>query len=74
MRADFTEPPTGDIHVSIEIDAPASEVYQALIKPEQLQRWIASNATVELVVGGKYDFGWGVRTGENLELKAAFCL
>jgi len=69
MRADFTEPLTGEIHVSIEIDAPASEVYQTLIKPEQLQRWIASNATVELVVGGKYDFGWGFGSMKILELK-----
>lgn len=29
------------------------------IEPRQLERYIASHATVEPRIGGKYDFGWG---------------
>ena len=56
---DFSKPMVGDIHHSVEIDGTREAVWEALIKPEQLERWIASNATVEPVVGGRYDFGWG---------------
>jgi len=59
VRCDFSRSMLGDIHHSIEIDAPPDRVFDILIQPEQLQRWIASQATVEPHVGGRYDLGWG---------------
>jgi uncharacterized protein YndB with AHSA1/START domain len=58
VRCDFSAIKPGDIHCEIEIDGPAEAVFSALIKPEELNRWIASQATVEPEVGGRYDFGW----------------
>lgn len=60
IRCDFSLPDTGDIHLAIEIAGGREAVFAALIEPEQLDRWIASAATVEPVVGGAYDYGWGV--------------
>jgi uncharacterized protein YndB with AHSA1/START domain len=61
VRCDFsTLPATGDVRHSVDIDAPRETVFEALIKPEQLNRWIASNATIEPQVGGDFDLGWGV--------------
>jgi len=57
-RVDYTHPMKGDIHHSIDIDADAATVFDVLIRPEQLNRWIASNATIEPRIGGAYDFGW----------------
>ncbi len=60
-RVDFTpEAMKGDIHHTIEIDAPASTVFALLIEPAQLNRWIASNASVDPVKGGEYSFGWAM--------------
>ena len=58
VRCDFSAIRPGDITHTITIDAPRSEVFAALIRPDQLERWIASQATVDPVVGGRYDFGW----------------
>jgi uncharacterized protein YndB with AHSA1/START domain len=69
MRIDYTVPPTGDIRISIEIDAQPADIFPMLIKPEQLERWIASKATVEPNVGGDYDFGWGMPPMKILEIK-----
>jgi uncharacterized protein YndB with AHSA1/START domain len=66
VRCDFTRPMVGDIQHSVEIDGTSDAVFDVLIKPEQLERWIASHATVEPVVGGDYDFGWGM--GEPLKI------
>lgn len=59
VRCDFSAPMTGDIHHSVEIDAPPAAVFDALINPAQLNRWIASSARVEPKPGGAYDLGWG---------------
>jgi uncharacterized protein YndB with AHSA1/START domain len=58
VRYDFTRSAFGDIQHTIEIDAPREAVYNALVKPELLERWIASKASVEEQVGGKYRIGW----------------
>jgi hypothetical protein len=55
VRCDYSQSMLGDIHHTIEIDAPPEAVYETLIKPEQLNRWIASNASVEPQIGGNYD-------------------
>lgn len=57
-RVDFSLPLTGDIRHSLTIDAQPQKVFEALIRPDQLERWIASRATVEPRIGGQYDFGW----------------
>lgn len=59
VRCDYSQSMLGDVHQDIEIDASRESVYETLIKPDQLERWIASTATVEPHVGGAYDFGWG---------------
>src|SRR5258705_3051552 len=59
VRCDYTRSMLGDIQHTIEIDAPPETVFDVLIKPEQMQRWIASNAKVEPREGGLYDLGWG---------------
>jgi uncharacterized protein YndB with AHSA1/START domain len=59
VRCDFSKPMLGDIQHTVAIDGTPQAVFETLIKPEQLNRWIASNAVVEPRVGGRYDFGWG---------------
>ena len=59
VRCNFAALQPGDIHHTIEIDAPAATVFDILIRPDQLDRWIASQATVEPRIGGQYSFGWG---------------
>jgi uncharacterized protein YndB with AHSA1/START domain len=49
---------TGDIHHELLIDAPASTVFEVLIRPDQMERWIANGASVEPKPGGTYSFGW----------------
>ena len=50
------------------IDAPPEAVFQALIEPAQLDRYIADQATVEPHIDGRYDFGWGDGPQKILEL------
>lgn len=59
-RFDYTTIGAGDIEVSAEINAPASEVFRAIIEPEMVERWMMSDkATIEPEVGGTYDLaGW----------------
>ncbi len=57
-RVDFSSPMRGDIHHEILIDASAADVFEALIRPDQIDRWIANGAAVEPRVGGTYSFGW----------------
>ncbi|CAN5794197.1 hypothetical protein BH23CHL2_BH23CHL2_15220 [soil metagenome] len=59
-RFDYSSLRPGDIEASVEIDAPASEVFNALIDPEMVGRWMGSdNVTIEPEVGGDYDLaGW----------------
>jgi uncharacterized protein YndB with AHSA1/START domain len=57
-RVDFSSPMTGDIHHELLIDAPASTVFEVLIRPDQMERWIANGAAVEPKAGGTYSFGW----------------
>lgn len=59
VRCDFTRSMVGDIQHTVEIDATPETVFDTLIRPEQLQRWIASNAKVEPREGGQYNLGWG---------------
>jgi uncharacterized protein YndB with AHSA1/START domain len=58
-RGDYGERRYGDIHVDLELDAPQETVFSALIEPEQLQRYMSESPSVDAVVGGRYDLGWG---------------
>jgi uncharacterized protein YndB with AHSA1/START domain len=56
---DFTSPHADAASLQVEIAAPAAKVFEALIEPAQLDRYVAEKAEVNPVVGGKIDFGWG---------------
>lgn len=53
----------GDVVLAVEIDAPAREVWKALTDADELNRWVARAAVVDLVKGGAYSYGW--TAGEN---------
>lgn len=64
---------TAEARLSIEIEAPPSAVFRALIEPDQLERWMASKATIDPRPGGVFDLGWseehGAPTCKILELE-----
>jgi uncharacterized protein YndB with AHSA1/START domain len=57
-HCDFSAVPRGDVRARIDIAAPQETVYDALIHPHELERYIATRAAVEPHTGGHYDFGW----------------
>jgi uncharacterized protein YndB with AHSA1/START domain len=57
-RCDFTVVPLEEIRLSIDVNADPEAVFRALVDPAQLDRYIASSASIEPEVGGRYDFGW----------------
>ena len=59
VRCDFTTTYAGGVRHTVEIDGGPAAVWDALISPSQLERWIASHATVDPRIGGRYDLGWG---------------
>jgi uncharacterized protein YndB with AHSA1/START domain len=68
LRCDFSLEPHAEVHLAIDIDAPAAAVFNLLIQPDQLERYIATQARVEPHVGGRYDFGWDHGPIKILEL------
>lgn len=58
-RNDFTTTAREQVQLEVDINAGPEAVFQALIDPDQLDRYMASSATVQPEVGGIYDFGWG---------------
>jgi uncharacterized protein YndB with AHSA1/START domain len=65
-RVDFTNPMKGDTHHHLDIDAPASRVFAVLTDPAEVNRWFATNASIDLQVGGTYDLGWGEGTATKI--------
>jgi uncharacterized protein YndB with AHSA1/START domain len=57
LRPDFRDR-SGDIVLTIELDAPPSAAWRALTSAPELNRWIARDARVVLSVGGAYSYGW----------------
>ena len=55
---DFSNPMRGDIHHETEIDAPAHRVWQVLTDTDELNRWIATQANIQLEKDGLYSLGW----------------
>ncbi len=63
-RFDFRDLVPGDIEASVEIDAPASEVFKAIADPRMVERWMMSdNVTIDLREGGQYEVGGWVPDG-----------
>jgi len=58
VRYDFTQEKYGNYSHTVEINGSAAEVFKALTVPEQINRWIAKDAKVDLQVGGEYSYGW----------------
>lgn len=69
IRCDFSKDMRGTIEHRLHIDGPPAAVWRALTDPEQLERWIASTASVDLSPGGRFDLGWG-EDGGVLEVRA----
>ena len=61
-RPDFQTDKTGDLSLSVDIDGSTDAVWDALTKPDQLNRYFSSNATVEPTVGGVW-IDWGEGEG-----------
>ncbi len=58
-RYDFSTIPRGDVHCEIDIDAPAEQVFKALVDPGQLDRYMGYGTRIDPEPGGRYDVGWG---------------
>ena len=58
------------VRLSIEIDAPPSDVFRALTEPQMLNRWLAKAATVDPKVGGVFDLGWSDVEGASSKILA----
>jgi uncharacterized protein YndB with AHSA1/START domain len=65
---DFTVSREHQARATVEIGASPDQVFDSLIEPAQLNRWIATDAEVEPRVGGRYDFGWDHGPVKILEL------
>jgi len=63
-RVDFTDP-APSVSATILIDAPVERVYASFLDPSMLDRWIASAAIVDPVVGGRYSYGWSYTIDER---------
>jgi uncharacterized protein YndB with AHSA1/START domain len=57
-RVDYSNPMRGNIRHETEIDAPAERVFDVLTNPDEINRWIATDAKVSLEEGGDYNYGW----------------
>ncbi len=53
------------IHQVAELAAPPAEAYAYFTKPELLTAWLAAEAAVEPVVGGRYELFWDPADREN---------
>ncbi|HEY7696763.1 MAG TPA: SRPBCC domain-containing protein [Vicinamibacteria bacterium] len=58
VLCDYAAAPRGGVDLAVDIEAPPEAVFRALIKPEDLDRWMNARSTVEPVVGGRMSFGW----------------
>lgn len=59
LRVDFTNPMKGDVYVETEIDASPERIFEVLLRPEEVERWIATKAEIDPQVGGMFLLGWG---------------
>jgi uncharacterized protein YndB with AHSA1/START domain len=59
LRFDFSQAYQGAVQLDLEIGVQPDIVFDALVDPQQLRRYMADNPVVEPVVDGRIDFGWG---------------
>lgn len=57
MRVDFADG-RPEIRLTLRMEAAPERVYRALTEPEELNRWIAKDAKVDLREGGRWDLGF----------------
>ena len=63
-RFDYRLLRPGDIELSVDIDAPASEAFKAVIDPRMVERWMMSDeVTIDPEIGGNYYVGGWVPDG-----------
>jgi len=65
---DFADTPKGDVRLSLEVGGDPHDVFLGLTEPARMNRWIASDAKVELKPGGTYSYGWEHGPVKILEL------
>jgi uncharacterized protein YndB with AHSA1/START domain len=53
-KCDFTTP---EMRATVEIGAPAQQVYESMVDPEQFRRWFGVNVDIEPRVGGRFAMG-----------------
>jgi uncharacterized protein YndB with AHSA1/START domain len=54
---------SGKVVLSIEIDAAPDDVFDALINPATMDKWLAKDAVASRVVGSDYSYGWKDSSG-----------
>lgn len=60
IRFDYADVPQGNVEFSIEIEASPETVFDALIEPSQVERYMTrAQVRIEPEAGGRYDIGWG---------------
>jgi uncharacterized protein YndB with AHSA1/START domain len=57
-RVDYSSPMRGHIQHETEIDASPERVWDVLTNPDELNRWIATQANIQLEKDGVYGLGW----------------
>lgn len=58
VLCDYATVPEGEVELVVDIEAPPEDVFEALIRPAVLDRWMTAKSAVEPVVGGRMSFGW----------------
>ena len=58
--ADYGSPASHALTISMEVKAPAADVFRALVDPAQVERYLAmpGKASIDPRAGGRYDIGW----------------
>ena len=64
LRCDFSPARPAEIRVTLEIAAPAAEVWRSLTDPAAVERWWGYAPSIEPFLGGKVTFGGEGRVSE----------
>lgn len=68
-RPDYSNVPRGELRFAVDAQASSATVFNALIDPAQLSRWMmAESPTVVPEIGGTYDLGWPEGDGRPLKI------
>ncbi|GAB5496674.1 MAG: hypothetical protein Phyf2KO_17540 [Phycisphaerales bacterium] len=68
LLPDHSQAGKSDVSLSLEIDAAASVIWKSLTDPNELNRWLAHDASVDLREGGGYSYGW------DLDIEGCDCV